>query len=187
MAPNYTTREFFATRREEARAQVVQAITRKLGTDAIIVKEVLLRDVILPREYAKGLEGLLLKEQENERLSVDVEIKTKQVETARLEAEAEKERRIKQAEGEAAVRVLEAKGEADAMQHTLPLKQKQIEQARLEAEAKKEATVQNAEAQAQAKVIDAKAELEKRNLMVEAEVHRTQLMAVADADRMDQK
>ena len=33
-----------------------------------------------------------------------------------------------------------AKGEADAMQYTLPLKQKQIEQSKLEAEARKEAT-----------------------------------------------
>jgi len=33
-----------------------------------------------------------------------------------------------------------SKGEADAMQYTLPLKEKQIEQSKLEAEARKEAT-----------------------------------------------
>ena len=55
--------------------------------------------------------------------------------------------------------MVEAKGEADAMQYTLPLKEKQIEQSKLEAEARKEATIQNAEADAQAKVIDSKAEL----------------------------
>ena len=49
---------------------------------------------------------------------------------------------MKQAEGQAAVRALQAKGEADAMQYLLPLKQKQIEQSRLEAEARKEATGQ---------------------------------------------
>ncbi len=187
VVPNYMTREFFATKREEARTQAVEAITKRLAADAIVVKEVLIRDIVLPPEYAKGLEGLLLKEQESERLAVDVEIKKKEVETARLEAEAMKERRIKQAEGEAAVRVLQAKSEADAMQHTLPLKQKQIEQTRLESLARKEATVQNAEAEAQAKVIDAKAELEKRNLMAEAEVHRTRLMAVAEAERMEKE
>ena len=39
------------------------------------------------------------------------------------------------------MRVLQAKGESDAMQYTLPLKEKQIQQTRLEAEARKEATV----------------------------------------------
>jgi regulator of protease activity HflC (stomatin/prohibitin superfamily) len=56
------------------------------------VKEVMLRDIELPAEYAKGLEGVLLKEQENERLTVEVEVKQKEVRTAELEAEAEKAR-----------------------------------------------------------------------------------------------
>ena len=55
--------------------------------------------------------------------------------------------------------MLQAKAEADAMQHTLPLKEKQIQQTRLEAEARKEATLKNAEAAAEAKVIDSKAEV----------------------------
>ena len=54
----------------------------------------------------------------------------------------------KKAEARAQVTVLEAKAQADAMQHTLPLKEKQIQQSRLEAEARKEATVKNAEAAA---------------------------------------
>ena len=91
---------------------------------------------------------------------------------------------MKQAEGDAQSRVVEAKGEADAMQYTLPLKQKQIEQSKLEAEARKEATIQNAEADAQAKVIDSKAELQRRNLMADAEASRVRLMAAANAERM---
>ena len=85
---------------------------------------------------------------------------------AELEAEAVKAQQVKQAEGQARVRVLQAKGEADAMQYMLPLKEKQIQQSRLEAEARKEATIKNAEAAAQAKVIDSKAELEKRGVEV---------------------
>ncbi len=88
------------------------------------------------------------------------------------------------AEAEAAVVVLQAKAQADAMQHTLPLKQKQIEQSRLEAEARKESTIKNAEALAQAKVIDSKAELEKRRLMTEAEGDHIRVVAAADAERM---
>ena len=53
-----------------------------------------------------------------------------------MEAEAAKAQQVKQAEGEAQVRVLQAKSEADAMQYTLPLKQKQIEESKLEAEAR---------------------------------------------------
>ena len=81
------------------------------------------------------------------------------------------------------VHVLQAKGEADAMQYTLPLKQKQIEQSRLEAQARKEATIQNAEAEAQAKVIDSKAESERRKVLADAEADRIRVTAVADADR----
>ncbi len=53
------------------------AITARLGTDAIVVKEVLLRKVELPREYAEGLQGLLLKEQEDDQVTVDQSIEAK--------------------------------------------------------------------------------------------------------------
>jgi regulator of protease activity HflC (stomatin/prohibitin superfamily) len=180
----YLVRDVFSTKREEIRRTAADAITRRLASDGIVVKEVMLRDVALPPEYAKGLEGLLLKAQENDRLSIEVEVKQKMVRTAELEAEAEKARHVKQAEARAQVTVLEAKAQADAMQHTLPLKEKQIQQSRLEAEARKEATVKNAEAAASAKVIDSKAELEKRNLLSQADAQRVRVMAVADAERM---
>ncbi|MBI3404548.1 MAG: prohibitin family protein [Acidobacteria bacterium] len=184
LVPNYTVREVFATKREEIRNKAVELITAKLGSDAIVVKEVMLRDIELPVEYARGLEGLLLKEQENERLLTEVEIKQKQVRTAELEAEAFKVRDIKKAEADSQVRVLQAKAESDAMQYTLPLKLKQIDQSRLEAAARKESTVKNAEAAAEAKVIDSKAELEKRNLLASAEANRIRVTASADAERM---
>ncbi len=195
LVPNYTVREVFATRREEIRQKAANVITQKLAADGIVVKEVMLRDIQLPPEYAKGLEDLLLKEQQNDQMSVDTEIQQKQVRIAELQAEATKAQQVKQAEGEAQVRVLQAKGEADAMQYTLPLKQKQIEQTKLEAEARKEATVQsaeanatatvkNAEAMAQAKVIDSKAEMERRKLLAEAEAERIRVTSAADAERM---
>src|ERR1700704_1534219 len=184
LAPNYTVREVFATKREEIRQSAADRITRKLGADGIIVKEVMLRDVQLPQEYAKGLEGLLLKEQQNEGMGVETEMKGKEVKIAELEAEAARVRQVKYALGAGQVRVLQAKSEADAMQYTLPLKQKQIQQSKLEAEAQKETTVKNAEAQAQAKVIDSKAELERRNLLADAEAGRIRKVALADAERM---
>jgi regulator of protease activity HflC (stomatin/prohibitin superfamily) len=184
LAPNYITREIFATKREELRTKAAEAITTRLVSDGILVREVLLRDLQLPAEYAKGLEGLLLKEQENERLGTEQEIKQKEVRIAELEAEAQKSRDVKQAEGQAQVRVLQAKAEADAMQYTLPLKQKQIEQTKLEAQARKEATLQNAEAAAQAKIIDSKAEVERQKNLSDAEANRIRVTAAADAERM---
>ena len=184
IVPNYTVRDVFSAKREEVRQRAAGLITQKLAADGIVVKEVMLRDIQLPPEYAKGLEELLLKEQENDRMGIETELKGKQVRIAELEAEATKVQQVKQAEGEAQVHVLRAKGEADAMQYTLPLKQKQIEQSRLEAQARKEATIQNAEAEAQAKVIDSKAEGERRTLLAEAEAGRIRVTAAADAERM---
>ncbi len=184
LAPNYVTREIFALKREELRTQAADAIKTRLASDGILVREVLLRDIQLPADYAKGLEGLLLKEQENERLGTEQDIKLKEVRIAELEADAQKARDVKQAEAQAQVRVLQAKAESDAMQYTLPLKQKQIEQSKLEAEARKEATLQNAEAAAQAKIIDSRAEVERQKNLSDAEANRIRVTASADAERM---
>ncbi len=181
---NYMVRDVFSTKREEVRRLAAESITPRLAADGIIVKEVMMRDLVLPPEYAKALEGLLVKAQENDRMSIEIELKQKMVRTAELEADADKVRQLKQAEARATATVLEAKAQADAMQHTLPLKEKQIQQTRLEAEARKESTVKNAEAAAQAKVIDSRAELEKRNLLSQAEAQRIRVLAVADAERM---
>jgi regulator of protease activity HflC (stomatin/prohibitin superfamily) len=184
IVPNYTVRDVFSAKREEVREKAARLITQKLAADGIVVKEVMLRDILLPPEYADGLQALLLKEQENDRMGVETELKGKEVRIAELEAEAMKARQVKQAEGEARVRVLRAKAEADAMQYTLPLKQKQIEQSRLEAQARKEATIQNAQGEAQAKVIDSKAEGERRKVLAEADADRIRVTAAADAERL---
>lgn len=181
MAPNYIVRDLFAVKREEFRQRAAQAITARLAGDSIVVKEVLLRKVQLPEEYAKGLEGLLLKEQEDDRTLVDASIEQKRVKIAESQAEAAKVRQVKHAEADAASRVIMAKAESDSMQYTLPLKQKQIEQSRLEAEARKETTIKNAEAEAAAKVIDSKAEQQRRDLLSEAQNLQTIKNAEATA------
>lgn len=184
LAPSYTVREIFSSKREEVRNRAAGIITKKLSMDGIVVEEVMLSDIQLPEQYAKGLEGLLLKEQQDDQMTIDTDIQQKQVRIAELQAEAEAKQKAKQAEGDAQAKVIEAKGEADAMQYTLPLKQKQIEQTKLEAEARKESTIQNAQAEAEAKVIDSKAELQRRNLLADAEASRIKLIAAANAERM---
>jgi regulator of protease activity HflC (stomatin/prohibitin superfamily) len=183
VAPDYIVRDVFSTKREEFRQRVAALITKRLAGDAIEVKEVQLRKVDLPEEYAKGLEDLLLKEQEDDRTSVEAEIQKKMVGIAESQAEAEKAREIKRAEANAQSQVIMAKAESDAMQYTLPLKQKQIEQSRLEAEARKEATIQNAEADAQAKVIDGKAEQQRAELLADSEANRIRVTAKAEEER----
>jgi regulator of protease activity HflC (stomatin/prohibitin superfamily) len=182
LAPNYVVREVYSTKRDEFHTKSAKTITDRLAPDGIVVKEVLLRDVKLPAEYARGLEGMLLKEQESERMEFETAIQEKQVKIAELQAEAAKAQQIKRSEADAATRVIGAKAEADAMQYTLPLKQKQIEQSKLEAEARKEATVENAEAAAQSKVIDSKAEVERRKLLAAADAETTKLNAAANAE-----
>jgi len=184
LAPNYIVRDIFSIKREEFRQRAAGIITQRLAGDAIVVKEVLLRQVLLPPEYARGLEDLLLKEQEDDRTSVEANIEQKRVKVAEFQAEAAKVRQVKRAEADAQSRVIQAKAESDAMQYTLPLKQKQIEQTRLEAQARKEATVENAEAEAQAKVIDSKAELERRKLLADAEANRIRLTSAAEAEQL---
>jgi regulator of protease activity HflC (stomatin/prohibitin superfamily) len=180
ISPNYMVRDVFSTKRDEFHARATQAITARLAQDQIIVKEVLLRKVQLPEEYAQGLQGLLLKEQEDDRVTVYQSIEQKKVKIAESQAEAQKVRQIKHAEADARTRVLMAQAESDSMQYTLPLKQKQIEQSRLEAEARKQTTIEdadaaaqarvkNAEAEAQAKVIDSKAEQQRRALLADAQ------------------
>jgi regulator of protease activity HflC (stomatin/prohibitin superfamily) len=100
LAPEYTVREIFSAKREEVRARAANIITHKLGADGIVVEEVMLSDIQLPDQYAKGLEGLLLKEQEDDQMGVVTDIQQKQVKIAELEAEAEAVQKVKQAEGE---------------------------------------------------------------------------------------
>ncbi len=184
LGPNYVIRDLFSSKREEFRAQATQLITARLAEDQIVVKEVLLRKVQLPEEYSAGLQGLLLKEQEDDRVTVDQSIEQKKVKIAESQADAQKVRQIKHAEADARTRVLMAQADSDSMQYTLPLKQKQIEQSKLEAEARKQTTIldadaaaqarlKNADAEAQAKVIDSKAEQQRRVLLAAAQNEET--------------
>jgi regulator of protease activity HflC (stomatin/prohibitin superfamily) len=97
VVPNYLVRDVFAYRREEVRKLAADAIQKKLGEDGLLVKEVILRDIQLPPEYAKGLETLLLKARER-RMAAEVEIKQKMVRTADG-SRSRQSRRVKQARG----------------------------------------------------------------------------------------
>ena len=84
LTPNYTVREIFSSKREEVRRLAAEQITKKLGADGVLVNEVMLRDIQLPPEYAKGLEDLLEKEQKDDQMTVETEMQQKQVTIAEL-------------------------------------------------------------------------------------------------------
>ncbi|MGH9864117.1 MAG: SPFH domain-containing protein, partial [Candidatus Acidiferrales bacterium] len=184
VAPDYVVRDVFSVKRDEFRQRVAGLITQRLAQDAIVVKEVLVRRIVLPPEYAQGLENILLKEQQSEQMNFEQEIEQKRVKIAEYQADENKVRQVKQAEAAAQARVISAKAESDAMQYTLPLKQKQIEQARLEAKARKEATIENAQAEAQAKVIDSQAEQQRQGLLASADANRIRITGAAEAERL---
>src|SRR6202167_5654916 len=52
LVPNYTVREVFSAKREEVRQRASELIRKRLAVDGIVVKEVMLRDIELPQEYA---------------------------------------------------------------------------------------------------------------------------------------
>src|SRR5438270_1457605 len=80
LIPHYTVKDAFSAKREEVRQRAADLITQKLAADGIVVKEVMLRDIQLPKEYAEGLETLLLKEQENDRKHAHNDMEQNQVE-----------------------------------------------------------------------------------------------------------
>jgi regulator of protease activity HflC (stomatin/prohibitin superfamily) len=54
LAPGYTVREIFSSKREEMRNRAAGIITKKLSADGIVVEEVMLADIQLPEQYAKA-------------------------------------------------------------------------------------------------------------------------------------
>ena len=113
LTPEYTVREIFSSKREEVRSKAAEIITHKLGNDGIVVEEVMLSDIQLPEEYAKGLEGLLLKEQQDDQMGVETDMQQKQIEQSKLEAEARKEATIQNAEADAQAKVIDSKAELE--------------------------------------------------------------------------
>jgi len=111
----YSMRELATNRREELRLAATESIAKHLAADGIVVKEVLLRDVQPPFEYSRGLETLLLKEQENGRLTVELQAKEKEVRIAEMEAESQKVIMIKTAEGSAQSKVLDSRAELERL------------------------------------------------------------------------
>jgi regulator of protease activity HflC (stomatin/prohibitin superfamily) len=111
----YSVRELSTNKREDMRLSAAAKIVGHLAPDGIVVKEVLLSDVQPPAEYARGLEMLLLKEQENGRLTVELQAKEKETRIALMEADSQKAITIKNAEANAQSKVLDSHAELERL------------------------------------------------------------------------
>lgn len=168
----YTVREIFSTKRQEIQDVIEKELEPLLASDGIVLRNVMMGNVDLPRDYRAGMDRLLAVELQTEQMQYTLQLKEKQVKEAELVADADKVRREKAAEAAANEQVIAAKAQEEAMKHVLPFKQKQIQQRRLEAEAEKAARIRTAEGVAEARRIEAAGEADSRRKLADAESYR---------------
>ena len=143
--------------------------------------------VVLPPDYRRGMDGLLVEELATEKMRYTLELKGKRVREMELDGEAEKVRREKAAEAAGREQVIAAKSQEEAMKHVLPFKERQIEQRKLEAEAEKAARIRSAEGSAQARRIEATGEADARQKLADAEAYRLERVGKANAEQMQRE
>ena len=153
-------------------AIVEPAVQDVMAADGITLRGITIGKIALPAEYQVGMEKLLAKELETEKMRYALELKEKQEEQSALEADADKIRREKAAEAAGTEQIIAARAQEQAMAHVPPFKQKQIEQRRLEAEADKTARIKTSEGNAQARLIEATGEADARRKLADAEAYR---------------
>lgn len=181
----YTVREIFSSKRQEIQQQIETELKPKLTAEGLIMRSVMIGKINLPDDYKRGMEQLLAKELESEKMRYTLELKEKQVKESEFEAQAEKVRSETAAEAAANVQIIAAKAQEEAMKHVLPFKQKQIEQRQLEAEAEKISRIKTSEGLAQARIIEASGEADSRRKLADAEAYRQDLIGKINSSQLE--
>lgn len=184
LAPEYDATSLLASKREELASRAAKQAAERLAETGILLKDVLVGDLKLPAEFERGRLALLEGTQLLERTEANLRLKKQEVEQQRLEAEARKARSDKEAEALANRRLIEAKGEADAMTWVLPLKEKQVRTMELEAEAQKARKLKDAQSQAETMKILAEAEASRRRTMSDAEAYAIRQTSLAQFENL---
>jgi len=184
VAPEYDATSLLASKREELASRAAKQAAERLAEAGILLKDVLVGDLKLPAEFERGRLALLEGTQLLERTEANLRLKKQEVEHQRLEAEARKARSDKEAEALANRRLIEAKGEADAMAWVLPLKEKQVRTMELEAEAQKARKLKDAQSQAETMKIQAEAEASRRRTMSDAEAYAIRQTSLAQFENL---
>lgn len=181
----YTVREIFSSKRQEIQQQIEAELKPKLIAEGLVMRSVMIGKINLPEDYKRGMEALLAKELESEKMRYTLELKEKQVKESEFEAQAEKVRRETAAEAAANEQIIAAKAQEEAMKHVLPFKQKQIEQRQLEAEADKVSRIKTSEGMAQARIIEATGEADSRRKLADAEAYRQDLIGKIASNQLE--
>ena len=183
----YSVREIFSQRRTEIKQELIAALKPKFTAMGLVLREVDIGKVDLPRDYRAGMEKLLSEELETEKIHYTLQLKEAQVKQQQLEAEADKVRRQTAAEAAGQEQVIAARAQEETMKHILPFKQKQIEQRQLEAEADKVSRIRTAEGAAEARRIEARGEADSRQKLADAEAYRLDLVGKANSGQMERE
>jgi regulator of protease activity HflC (stomatin/prohibitin superfamily) len=183
----YTVREIFSSKRSEIQQAMEAELRPKLAVDGLILRNVQMGPVDLPRDYRVGMDKMLIEELESEKMRFTLELTEKRVRQTALEGEADKVRREKAAEAASSEQIIAARAQEEAMKHVLPFKQKQIEQRRLEADADKVSRIRMAEGNAEARRIEASGEADSRLKLADAEVYRLERVGKANAAQMERE
>ncbi|MEP6994402.1 MAG: SPFH domain-containing protein [Acidobacteriota bacterium] len=186
-APGYEVASLISEKREEYAAAAARNARQRLAESGIVLKEVLIGNITLPEDFERGRVAMVDEIQKTERMDVTLKLKTKEVEQTRLEAEAQKAKQLQQAEAAAQQRVIQARGESDAMKFILTLKEKEIQQKKLEAEADRETRVQRAKADSEIARIAADAEAGRRKTMADAEAYSIRKTSEAQFENLQRE
>lgn len=181
----YTVREIFSSKRQEIQQQIELELKPKLVAEGLLLRSVMIGKINLPEDYKRGMEQLLAKELESEKMRYTLELKEKQVKESEFEAQADKVRRETAAEAAANEQIIAAKAQEEAMKHVLPFKQKQIEQRQYEAEAEKVSRIKMSEGLAQARVIEATGEADSRRKLADAEAYRQDMIGKIASSQLE--
>jgi regulator of protease activity HflC (stomatin/prohibitin superfamily) len=182
---SYTVKEIFSSKRTEIQQKIVAELRPRLAADGILLRDVQLGNVDLPREYRNGMDQMLAEELATEKMQYTLALKDQQVKETALEAEAEKVRREKAAEAAGNEQVIAARAQQEAMKHVLPFKEKQIEQRKLEAEAEKLSRIRYAEGNAEARRVEAAGEADSRRKLADAETYRLEQVGKVTSAQME--
>lgn len=81
--------ELYSTRREELQAQIQERVRRQIGSQFVVLEDILIRDVELPDQVRQAIELKLQEEQRAEQVQFAIQREQLEAERKRIEAEGQ--------------------------------------------------------------------------------------------------
>ena len=153
--------EVFTTKRDQFVQALKQTWLDNLGETGVLVRDVSLQDVVLPKKYTEAMETVAMKEREIEQIRQQSIAELERSKAAEKKAAADGQVRIIQAQ--TAGRVSEIEAEAESK--------------------RRDSALAKAETEAQVKERDAAAEAKRSQLLAQAETERLRAVAQVDVEK----